>query len=106
MTAIESFFFTFNSIEILFNVNTYSRAHMPIYCVLIHYILIQKNLIFRIIGHSVLSNNNSLLKMRHEAKTAYSQNTVQRLKTYNKIKLQGVHKYVIYNDNYKHIKTK
>ena len=48
----------------------------------------------------------SLLKMRHEAKTAYSQNTVQRLKTYNKIKLQGVHKYVIYNDNYKHIKTK
>ena len=38
--------------------------------------------------------------MRHEAKTAYSQNTVQRLKTYNKIKLQGVHKYVIYNDNY------
>ena len=48
---------------------------------------------------------NGLLKMRHEAKTAYSQNTVQRLKTYNKIKLQGVHKYVIYNDNYKHIKT-
>ena len=46
-----------------------------------------------------------LLKMRHEAKTAYSQNTVQRLKTYNKIKLQGVHKYVIYNDNYRHIKT-
>ena len=44
--------------------------------------------------------------MRHEAKTAYSQNTVQRLKTYNKIKLQGVQKYVIYNDNYKHIKTK
>ena len=47
-----------------------------------------------------------LLKMRHEAKTAYSQNTIQWLKTYNKIKLQGVHKYVIYNDNYKHIKTK
>ena len=53
----------------------------------------------------LIVTNNGLLKMRHEAKTAYSQNTVQRLKTYNKIKLQGVHKYVIYNDNYKHIKT-
>ena len=42
MTAIERVFFTSNSIEILCNVNTYSRAHMPIYCVLIHYILIQK----------------------------------------------------------------
>ena len=50
---------------------------------------------------------DGLLKMRHEEKTAYSQNTKKiYIYIYNKIKLQGVHKYVIYNDNYKHIKTK
>ena len=48
----------------------------------------------------------SLLNNRHETKTAYSQNTIQLLKTYNIIKLHGVHKYVIYNDSFKHIKTK
>ena len=43
--------------------------------------------------------------MRHEAKTAYRQNTMIK-NIQKKKKLQGVHKYVIYNDNYKHIKTK
>ena len=37
---------------------------------------------------------------------AYSQNTIKSLKTYNIIKSHAVHKYIIYNDNYKHIKTK
>ena len=59
-------------------------------------------------SHKILNSLlNSLLKnIRHEAKTAYSQNTIQLLKTYNIIKLHGVHKYVIYNDSFKHSKTK
>ena len=31
-------------------------------------------------------------KIRHEAKTAYSQNTIQSLKTYNIIKSDALHK--------------
>ena len=42
----------------------------------------------------------------YEAKAAYSQNTIKLLKTYNIIKLHGVHKYVIYSNNYKYIKIK
>ena len=47
---------------------------------------------------------NSLLKIRLETKAAYSQNAIKGLKTYNIIQLHAVHKYVIYNDNYKHTK--
>ena len=37
---------------------------------------------------------NSLVyyKIRHEAKTAYSQNTIKSLKTYNIIKSHALHK--------------
>ena len=45
-------------------------------------------------------------KIRHEAKAAYSQNIRKSLKTYNIIKAHAVHRYIIYNDNYKHIKAK
>ena len=43
-------------------------------------------------------------KIRHEAKTAYSENTIKSLKTCNITKTHAVHKYIIYNNNYKHIK--
>ena len=44
----------------------------------------------------------SLLKYQARSKEAYSQNTIQLLKTYIIIKLHKVHNYVIYNDSFEH----
>ena len=42
--------------------------------------------------NSLLDKIQLYYKIRHEAKTAYSQNTIQSLKTYNIIKSDALHK--------------